>query len=306
MDRTYLDTVRLLLDVAPEVFRSDHFALKGGTAINLFVQNMPRLSVDMDLVYCDHSADREEALAVIGNELQAARERITVFGIKTEVTTTTKSGDEVKLLLRRGTTQVKIEVNFVFRGTLLPVQMLPLAPVPRATFLTNLSLPVLAESELYGSKLVAALDRQHPRDLFDVLGMFQRSGLTQDILQCFIGYLAGHNRPLHEVLFSRDLDITTAFENEFLGMTTEPVTLDALTEARSRLRQEIASGLTEAHKAFLTGFVKMEPDWSLMVYPHLPEMPAIRWKMQNLAKLKKTNPKKFQQQSDDFARRFDA
>jgi predicted nucleotidyltransferase component of viral defense system len=186
MDRTYLDTVRLLLDVAPEVFRSDHFALKGGTAINLFVQNMPRLSVDMDLVYCDHSADREEALAVIGNELQAARERITALGIKTEVTTT-KSGDEVKLLLRRGTTQVKIEVNFVFRGTLLQVQMLPLAPAPRATFLNNLSLPVLAESELYGSKLVAALDRQHPRDLFDVLGMFQRSGLTQDILQCFIG-----------------------------------------------------------------------------------------------------------------------
>lgn len=305
MDRTYLDTVRLLLDVAPEVFRSDHFALKGGTAINLFVQNMPRLSVDMDLVYCDHSVDREKALAIIGNELQAARERITALGIKTEVTTT-KSGDEVKLLLRRGTTQVKIEVNFVFRGTLLPVQMLSLAPAPRATFLTDLSLPVLAESELYGSKLVAALDRQHPRDLFDVLGMFQGSGLTQDTLQCFIGYLAGHNRPLHEVLFSRDLDITTSFENEFIGMTTEPVTLDALTEARSRLRQEIASSLTDAHRTFLTGFVKMEPDWSLLNFSHLPEMPAIRWKMQNLAKLKKTNPTKFQHQSDELARRFGA
>jgi predicted nucleotidyltransferase component of viral defense system len=305
MDRTYLDTVRLLLDVAPEVFSSDHFALKGGTAINLFVQNMPRLSVDLDLVYRDHTTNRDTALSAIGAELQAARQRIAAFGIKSEAVST-RDGDEVKLLLRRGAIQVKIEVNFVFRGTLLPVQTLALAPTPREVFLNNLSLPVLVESELYGSKLVAALDRQHPRDFFDVMGMFQRSGLTQEILQCFLGYLIGHNRPVHEVLFSRDLNFATAFENEFVGMTTDPVTLEALIDTRTRLRSEMLASLTEDHRTFLLGFVKMEPDWSAMPFSHLSEMPAIRWKLQNLARLKRTNPKKFQQQSDALARRFGA
>jgi hypothetical protein len=54
MDKIYVDTVRLLLDKAPHVFHSDRFALKGGTALNLFVREMPRLSVDIDVVYTDH------------------------------------------------------------------------------------------------------------------------------------------------------------------------------------------------------------------------------------------------------------
>ena len=45
MDKPYTDTVRLLLAVAPDVFANDIFAITGGTAINLFVQGMPRLSV---------------------------------------------------------------------------------------------------------------------------------------------------------------------------------------------------------------------------------------------------------------------
>lgn len=51
MTPTYVATVRLLLDVAPDVFRGGEFALKGGTALNLFVQDMPRLSVDIDAVF---------------------------------------------------------------------------------------------------------------------------------------------------------------------------------------------------------------------------------------------------------------
>ena len=55
MNQTYLDTARLLMQVAPLVFVGDTFALKGGTAINLFVRDMPRLSVDLDLVFHDHT-----------------------------------------------------------------------------------------------------------------------------------------------------------------------------------------------------------------------------------------------------------
>jgi len=54
MNRAYLDAVKLLLAVAPVIFRKPTFALKGGTAINLLVQDMPLLSIDLDLVYADH------------------------------------------------------------------------------------------------------------------------------------------------------------------------------------------------------------------------------------------------------------
>jgi predicted nucleotidyltransferase component of viral defense system len=62
MNRIYLDTARLLTRVAPLVLADDMFALKGGTAINLFVRDMPRLSVDLDLVFPDHPLPCEQAL----------------------------------------------------------------------------------------------------------------------------------------------------------------------------------------------------------------------------------------------------
>ena len=61
MNQVYLDSARLLTRVAPLVLVDDTFALKGGTAINLFVRNMPRLSVDLDLVFPDHTLPREPA-----------------------------------------------------------------------------------------------------------------------------------------------------------------------------------------------------------------------------------------------------
>lgn len=65
MDKTYADTVRLLLAVAPDVFVGDIFAMKGGTAINLFVRDMPRLSVDIDVVYLPWQTPRDEPLQAI-------------------------------------------------------------------------------------------------------------------------------------------------------------------------------------------------------------------------------------------------
>lgn len=305
MDKAYIETVRLLLETAPVVFKEPYFALKGGTAINLFVADMPRLSVDIDVVYSDHAASREEALKTIASALDAIKVRLATMGMESDVTAT-KDGEELKLLVRRGRSQVKIEVNHVFRGTVLPVQTLRLAKEARAVFTTELSLPTLATAELYGSKLVAAMDRQHPRDIFDVKGMYARFGLTAEIVESFVCYLAGHNRPVHEVLFSRETDIKMAFENEFAGMTRDPVTFDELQSIRSKLRRELPVALTRNHREFLLGLVSGEPDWSLMSCSYLSELPAIRWKVQNLAKLKKSNPRKFAQQAAELRARFEA
>ena len=73
MNERYFDQVRLLLSVLPDIAREDAFALMGGTAINLFYRDMPRLSVDIDLTYLPVH-DRERSLKDIDETL----DRITV------------------------------------------------------------------------------------------------------------------------------------------------------------------------------------------------------------------------------------
>lgn len=126
MDSACIEIVRLLLESVPAIFETPQFAMKGGTAINLFIENMPRLSVDIDVVYADHRVLRHEALKAIGRGLEDARKRLANAGVEAEVSST-KDGDEVKLFIRRARNQVKVEVNHVFRGTVLPVETRHLA-----------------------------------------------------------------------------------------------------------------------------------------------------------------------------------
>ena len=304
MNQAYLDAVRLLLAVAPVIFRKPTFALKGGTAINLFVQDMPRLSVDLDLVYTDHRAERETALDAISSELLSLQDELSELGISCEMGSMA-DGSEVKLFAQKDRTRVKVEVNHVFRGTILPVQPRPLALKAQDIFFTDLEVPVLHLDELYGSKLVAAMDRQHPRDLFDILKLYAHSGLTPGIVECFVCYLAGHNRPIHEVLFANETDLSSAFANEFVGMTREHVSLETLIETRRKLFVELPALLTEKQRQFLIGLASGQPDWALVSCPHLHEMPAIRWKVENLSRLSKSNPLKFAQQASELRQRLD-
>jgi hypothetical protein len=213
-------------------------------------------------------------------------------------------GDEVKLDIFSAEAEVKVEVNFVFRGTVLPIQTRSLSEKTQALFSKNIQIPVLAPSELYGSKLVAAMDRQHPRDFFDVLKMYESHGLTQEILDCFVAYLAGHNRPVHEVLFSNAQPMEATFKNEFVGMTSDPIHLDDLLQTQKRLMAELPQALTPNHKNFLLSLLETKPDWSLLPFKHLQELPAIQWKLQNLSHLKSKNPAKFRLQREALDERF--
>ena len=305
MDQAYVETMRLLLETAPEVFRPACFAMKGGTALNLFVQDMPRLSVDIDVVYVSHPTARAAALAEIRAELNALERRLRALGLDAQVTAS-KAGDETKVFVARKGRQIKIEVNHVFRGTVLPTERRKLVKAAGDLFTTALTVPTLAVAELYGSKLVAALDRQHPRDLFDVHGMYRQIGLAPEIVECFVCYLAGHNRPVHEVLYSRDLDLKVPFENEFQGLTVAATSLAQLQAAREQLRQELPAALTAAHKRFLLGLVAGNPPWDEMTCRHLAELPALQWKLTNLARLKTANPVKFRQQEAALKKHFEA
>ena len=304
MNQTHLDTARLLIQIAPIVFADDTFALKGGTAINLFIRDMPRLSVDLDLVFADHSLPRDAALARINEAIRQSAERLNARGFQTHALASADAG-ETKLLVRRGKIEVKVEVNFVMRGTVLPVRTAALTPAARDTLLAELEIPVVSLEDVYGGKLVAAMDRQHPRDLFDVLQLFAHEGITPGIRRAFVVYLASHNRPVHEVLFPAMRNIDQEYEHNFSGMTTEPVELDALLAARERMVQELQSSLDANERSFLVSLVNARPEWPLLGVAHVEHLPGIRWKLQNLAQLKRKSPAKFAEQAALLAQRLE-
>ncbi len=296
MNQIYLDTARLLTQVAPTVFAGNIFALKGGTAINLFVRDMPRLSVDLDLVFVDHSVDRDHALDQINTAIKTAGEQLQKRGFQIYSPSSADTG-ETKILVRRDKLEMKVEVNYVARGTVHPIHRASLSTRAKEMLQADVELPLVSLEDLYGGKLVAAMDRQHPRDLFDVMELLRNEGITPGIRRCFVVYLASHHRPIHEVLFPPLRDISGEYENSFKGMTSEPVALDDLLSARERMIAELHANLDAAEKAFLISLSRNAPDWALLGIAHLGELPAIRWKAENIEKLAKANPKKLAEQA---------
>ncbi|HUA07966.1 MAG TPA: nucleotidyl transferase AbiEii/AbiGii toxin family protein [Candidatus Acidoferrales bacterium] len=300
MNETYLATARMLTRIAPFVFTGGTFALKGGTAINLFVRDMPRLSVDLDLVFPDYNIPRKAALEQINAALQTTSESLNRRGF--EARPAGKDGEETKLLVRRDNIPVKVEANYVMRGTLAPVRMASLTPRARETLQADLEIPVVSLEDMYGGKLVAAMDRQHPRDLFDVLQLFEHEGITPEIRRAFVVYLSCHNRPVHEVLNPTLRDVTLQFEGDFQGMTAEPIALQDLINARERMISTLQRSLDNNEREFLLSLVKNEPQWELLEIPHVEKLPGIQWKLRNLERLRAENEKKYAEQYDDLAR----
>lgn len=301
MNPLYLDTARLLTQVAPMVFADGVFALKGGTAINLFIRDMPRLSVDLDLVFTDHRMPREQALERIGGALRQAAARLSGRGMQTRIQGVA-GAMETKLMVRRGPIEVKVEVNFVMRGTVHPVRTASLVSRARDVLMADLDIPVVSLEDVYGGKLVAAMDRQHPRDLFDVMQLFAHEGITPGIRRAFVVYLACHNRPVHEVLFPAARGIALEYERTFQGMTADTVELAELLAVRERMMGELQSSLDPDERRFLLTLVANRPEWPLLGIDHAAELPGIRWKLNNLGQLQQANPRKFAEQAEALAR----
>ena len=304
VNAVYLQTARMMTQVAPLVFVDDTFALKGGTAINLFVRDMPRLSVDLDLVFPDHSLPREQALEHINEAIREAAERLVRRGFQVHIPEA--EAGETKLLVRRDRIQVKVEVNFVMRGTVHPVGRVSLLPAARNQLLADVELPMVSLEDLYGGKLCAALDRQHPRDLFDVMQLYEHEGITPGIRRAFVVYLACGKSPIHELLFPQLRDVRHDYEHNFQGMTEDPVPLDSLIATRERLVRQIQRDLNDDERRFLLSLVRAEPEWSLLGIAHLEHLPGVRWKLQNLQQLRKVNARKFAKQADALVNGFES
>jgi hypothetical protein len=207
-----------------------------------------------------------------------------------------------KLTVQRGDAQIKIEVTPVLRGCVFEPELRSVSANVEEAF-GFAEMQVVSFADLYAGKLVAALDRQHPRDLFDVRDLLANEGVTDDLRKAFIVYLISHDRPISEVIVPRRKDIAQEFAQGFEGMTTAAVALDDLLEAREMLITAVATNMPDAHKEFLLGFKRGEPDWSLLGVPRAADLPAVRWKRINLDKLSAEHRARLVAQLDAVLRR---
>lgn len=292
----YRAQVELLLQVLPHVAKEECFALKGGTAINLFVRDMPRLSVDIDLTYLPFD-DRATALSGITEALRRTKERIeaTIPNCKVAMVPQT-DGQEAKLTCQTQAAQIKVEVNTTIRGHVLPPRMMDVADTVEDEFGRFMTVNVVSHAELFGGKICAALDRQHPRDLFDVHHMLENEGYTDEIRMGFITALLSHGRPMHEIIRPNFRAQAKVFETQFAGMAFTPFSYADYEATRERLVKAIRQGWTDSDRAFLLSLKQGKPDWSLLPLESLSRMPAVQWKLSNIQKLIQQNPDKHAEQ----------
>jgi hypothetical protein len=280
--KTYERQVALLMRAMPLVMEEPDFALKGGTAINLFIRDLPRLSVDIDLTYLP-LRDRATSLAEIeaGMLRIAARIEARIAGAHVHASRLQPENIVTKLVVRVDNVQIKTEVTPVLRGCVFDPEPRDVSPAVEDRF-GFATARVVSFPDLYAGKIVAALDRQHPRDLFDVRDLLAAEGVDQRLRAAFIVYMISHPRPFGEVLGPTRKDITEEYRLGFEGMTEQAVPLEALLEAREAIIATMVGDMPESHRLFLMGFKRGEPDWALLGLPHVAELPAVRWKLQNL------------------------
>lgn len=286
MKEAYLKQVAFLLEILPVLNELDVFALKGGTAINFFIQNAPRLSVDIDLSYLPIEP-RAQFLSRLTNELEKLAQLIQKLDqdilVKKQYTHTDKQLS--KLRASKDGIEVKIEPNLVLRGCVFEPAKQKLCKNLQDQFFQSFKIMTMSKADVYGGKICAALDRQHPRDLFDIKLLLENEGITDNIRKAFVIYLASGPRSMYELLDPNLINIDEVFFKEFAGMTNVPVTLEELLKTRIQLVKIIQKELTENERLFLLSLKQGEPNWGLIDLPHVQQLPAIQWKLQNIQQM---------------------
>ncbi len=285
-DTVYFRQAELLLRVLPFVNEEEIFALKGGTAINFFIRNLPRLSIDIDLTYLPIN-DRETALRDIEKGLIRISERVekTIPRVRVFFKRDREYNLVAGLLIRRGDATIKVEPNPILRGMVFPTETRVLCQRAQDLFELSIEARMLSFEDLYGGKACAALDRQHPRDLFDIDMLFRNEGLPEKVRKAFIIYLVSHFRPMIEILNPRWGDLRPVFEREFQGMMGEPVMAEELRSAGDQLVSRLHMEMTQEERLFILSIKEGEPRWHMLGMPGIENLPAVQWKLQNIRRM---------------------
>lgn len=282
-NNAYARQLSLLMDVLPHVTGEPEFALKGGTAINLLYRDLPRLSVDIDLAWLP-LGDRDAALAGIAKALGRISQAVqATFDCEVRARTN-REGVPTGLAILRRKVPIKIDVTPVMRGTVFEPELRNLQPAAAERY-GFLEVRTLGFADLFAGKLVAALDRQHPRDLFDVMHLLANEGITDELWLAFLVYMMAASRPEAEMIDPNRLPLQQTFVDEFAGMTEDGIDLQTLERAREAMIAVLHARIDDNVGAFLLSVEREEPEWHRLRLPtHVPQLPAVRWKLVNLGK----------------------
>ena len=291
--KDYENAVQLMLSCLEFVFSKDYpLALKGGTALNFFYYNMPRLSVDIDLTYTKSKDSRKEALSNISSCLSLIKDEI--IHIPSVKRVDLLGSENLKLhIIENNMINVKIEINSIIRGSCYREKKKKLSKKVSERFNVDIKAKVLDKRDLFGGKICAALDRQHARDLFDVKSLFDEDGGVEDELRkTFIFYLLSHGRPLDKIIDPiLKEDCKKSYDNSFVGMTEQEIPFSSLKETFHKLKKEIHSKLTDSEKEFLISFTKGTPKWFLFPFD-IKKKPSIKWRLSQIDKKNDADKKK--------------
>lgn len=299
MEEKYLKQVKLVVEVLQIVATENCFALKGGTAINLFYNKLPRLSVDIDLTYIGFET-RNIACQNINMALNRITERLRNKGYIAKI-----QGDNIekKIICANSETTIKIEPNYIIRGYVEKPEILEVCDKVEDEF-GYAEIQVISKKELYGGKICAALDRQHPRDLFDVKELIKKSEIDKELIKGFLVMLLSHDKPLHETLNPNIKNQNEIFEKQFIGMTNENFTYEQHIKTLEYLIKLIKIKISP-YKQLLLDFVSLKSNLQDFGIENLENLPAIKWKLKNLEKLRENNSVKFKEQYEKLVSYFE-
>lgn len=279
----------MLVKILPFIAKETCFAIKGGTAINLFYRDLPRLSVDIDLTYINFDP-RQYAYNNINSAMESINNNLIKLGYKSLLT-----GNEEKKIIctdNYNYVSVKIEPNYTLRGCIQEPRVIPVCGNVEEKFGYTENL-ILSKPETYGGKICAALDRQHPRDLFDIYQMINNNELSNDVVTGFIVMLLSAPRPLYEIINPNILDRVNIYNSEFQGMTDVDFTYEQHVETLKYLIDFLQKRLKDDYKEVLLDFVSLSLELKNLCIPNVENLPAIQWKIKNLQRLKDINSEKF-------------
>jgi len=292
MDEKYLSQVNLLVKVLNYTAKEECFALKGGTAINLFYNNLPRLSVDIDLTYIGFE-EREKAVININSALERITKTLKSNGY---IAVLQGNKSEKKIICSNKEAAIKIEPNYIIRGYFNKPEIMSVCETVEKQF-SYAEIQVVSKSELYGGKICAALDRQHPRDLFDIKEYFENNSFDDDLVKGFIVMLLSHDKPLHETINPNIKNQKEIFEKQFKGMTDKEFSYENHIETLKNLIKMVQEHI-QPYKQLLLDFVSLKADLSDFQIENIEKLPAVKWKLRNLNYLKENNSYKFKEQYD--------
>jgi hypothetical protein len=160
---SYRAQIELLIRCLPAIASAPHFALRGGTAINLFLRDMPRLSVDIDLAYLP-LPDRGTALDDTRAQFATIAERLkrTVPGANVQLV----EGEAPKLLVDKSVARIRVEPSVVIRGSLVPPVWCERGMAAQQAYEPFVEIQRQDLPDLYAGKLFAA--RRVRADMADV------------------------------------------------------------------------------------------------------------------------------------------